>query len=71
MVKVVGPKGDFVHYSCTAEEAVMAAHAQAHGDFNTWDYHERYGSLLTHGNRTVACGDYIAVRDDLEEGKRR
>ena len=32
-------------YSCSPEEAVIAAHAQQHGDFNTWEYRSRYGGM--------------------------
>lgn len=45
-------------YSCSPREAVMAAHAQEHGDWNTWDYESRYGDLVRFGQHTVLCGDW-------------
>ena len=51
-------------FSCTHREAVMAAYAQSKGDWNTWDYEERYGKLVRFSGtdkRTVSCGDFAAT----------
>lgn len=48
----------------TAQEAVIAAHAQSLGDFNTWEYEERYGDRVEHGRATVRCGDFTALCDE-------
>jgi hypothetical protein len=51
-------------FSCSPREAVIAAYAQSLGDFNTWDYEERYGKLVRYSgtnNRTVSCGDFAAT----------
>lgn len=51
----------------TAEQAVMAAHAQARGDWNTWEYAGRYGPLVercrpdARGRVVVCCGDWSAI----------
>jgi hypothetical protein len=47
-------------YTCSPEEAVVAAYAQEHHDFNTWDYDARYGKLVEHGQHTVLCGNWSA-----------
>lgn len=49
-------------YTTDAVSAVIAAYAQARGDYNTWDYRQRYEALVTRGpsGRTVACGDFAA-----------
>lgn len=47
-------------YSLPPEEAVLAAYAQARGDWATWEYPEKYGHLLIHGEMTVGCGDWCA-----------
>lgn len=48
-------------FSCSPEEAVIAAHAQSLKDFNTWDYQERYGDKVVTGEFSVACGDFAAL----------
>ncbi|HXK39407.1 MAG TPA: hypothetical protein VJ837_01050 [Candidatus Paceibacterota bacterium] len=57
-------------WTCTPREAVIAAHAQSLGDYNTWDYEERYGSLVVNNKKTVRVGDYTA--EDLlpNEGRK-
>ena len=47
-------------YTCSPEDAVIAAYAQSHKDFSTWQYQERYGHLLLRGKFTVNCGDFSA-----------
>lgn len=41
-------------------EAVVAAHAQSLGDYNTWDYTEKYGHLIRHNGDHVLCGVFTA-----------
>jgi hypothetical protein len=41
-------------------EAVVAAYAQSLGDWNTWEYEDRYGHLREYGRDVVACGDWCA-----------
>lgn len=53
-------------YTCTPREAVIAAYAQAHNDWNTWNYAKRYGHLIVEGEHTVACGDFSAFKDGRE-----
>jgi len=48
-------------YSSSPREAVIAAYAQSVGDWNTWDYEARYGSLAMMGRFTVSCGDFCAT----------
>ena len=47
-------------YSCSPRDAVIAAHAQSLGDFNTWDYEARYDRLVSTGSETVWCGAFSA-----------
>jgi len=44
--------------------AVVAAYAQSKGDFNTWDYEEKYRSLIKMGTVSVTCGDFSALLFD-------
>jgi hypothetical protein len=46
-------------FTCSPEEAVIAAYAQSRGNFNTWTYGQ-YRSLLRYGRISVACGDFVA-----------
>lgn len=43
--------------------AVVAAYAQEHGDFNTWDYF-KYWDCLEYGPRVVLCGDWTTIHHD-------
>ena len=47
----------------TPREAVIAAHAQSQGDFNTWDYQEKYKNLVrvSDTGKTLSCGDCSCV----------
>ena len=55
-------------YCCPPLQAVIAAHAQDRGDFNTWQYEQRYASTATYGKQTVCCGDWccpLMFEDEL------
>lgn len=55
--------GEYVGtYSAPPREAVIAAHAQSLGDWNTWDYERAWGHLVHEGQHTVTCGSMSAVR---------
>jgi hypothetical protein len=45
-------------YTLPPREAVMCAYAASRNDYNTWQYEERYGHLVTVGKsgKTVHCG---------------
>lgn len=49
-------------YTLPPEQAVIAAYAQAKGDYNTWDY-GKYRNLVKKGKLTVTCGDWSAFQD--------
>lgn len=50
--------GEFVAvYSCDPLSAVVSAHAQSIGDYNTWDY-GKYPVVVN--DETVRCGDMTA-----------
>lgn len=51
-------------YDLDARSAVLAAYRQEHGDYNTWGY-GRYDGLLTYGSKTVACGDWCALLEEV------
>lgn len=58
------------HYTCTPRQAVIAAYAQTKGvmgnnmgDWNTWQYEERYGYLVIEGKYCIACGDWSVFKD--------
>jgi uncharacterized protein YutD len=48
-------------YTCSPDEAVLAAYAQEHGDWNTWDYQDKYSKLLKKGQYTYLCGDWSTI----------
>lgn len=47
-------------YDLPPRQAVMAAHAQSIGDYNTWDYGKYEKDVIT-GKISVACGNYGAL----------
>lgn len=49
------------YYLCGPSDAVIAAYAQANGDWNTWDYASKYSDLLVYGQHSVSCGDFCAL----------
>ncbi len=49
-------------YTCSPSAAVIAAYAQSKGDYNTWEYAERYGALLVEGEHTFGCGDFATLK---------
>jgi hypothetical protein len=55
--------GDKQNYTCTPREAVIAAYAQSEMDWNTWQYAERYNSLVEEGEHTFLCGDFSVFKD--------
>jgi len=53
--------GEKQEYSCSPDQAVIAAYAQSHHDWNTWDYGKRYNHMLETGKHTYLCGDFTAL----------
>ena len=51
-----------IYAGLTPREAVIAAHAQERGDWATWDYRKKYDARVRMGHKTVACGDWTAMR---------
>lgn len=55
-----------IHYSgegMTPTLAVICAYAQDLGDWNTWEYGEKYADKAVVGKHTVFCGDFSAFLD--------
>ena len=48
----------------TPRESVMAAYAQNIGDYNTWEYDNKYGERVEYGQYTVFCGDFAAHMEE-------
>lgn len=46
---------------------MIAAFAQSKGDYNTWDYERKYGSLVVEGKVSVACGDFSALIENYQQ----
>ena len=69
LVKVLNLRtNDISYFSCEPIDAVMAAHAQSKGDWNTWDYAKKYRSIveIQHSQRggahaTIMCGDFATI----------
>ncbi len=57
--------GEVRWYSCSPAEAVVAAYAQEHRDWNTWDYGKKYQAKYT--GLCAYCGDWAAFMDNREE----
>ena len=53
----------YVSASMTSRQAVINAYAQEHGDFNTWDYEERYGNLVRASESGSMAGDWYCYHD--------
>ena len=54
------------HYTCEPREAVIAAHAQEKGDWNTWAYGVRYGAEVRESSLCFYCGDWATFKDGRE-----
>lgn len=50
-------------YTLAPEKAVVVAHAQSLGDFNTWTYFDGRYEVIDNG-LTVRCGDFTAWKTD-------
>lgn len=48
-------------FSLPPREAVIAAHAQSLGDWNTWDYERCWGHMAVVGDTVVTCGSFTAM----------
>lgn len=42
--------------------AVICAHAQSLGDWNTWDYETAWGHLVVETDLVVTCGSFTAKK---------
>jgi len=47
-------------FSLPPKQAVMAAYAQSLGDYNTWEYEQRYGKLPQRATYGWLCGEFWA-----------
>ncbi len=45
-------------YTCDPRMAVICAHAQSLGDWNTWDYETAWGHMVVESDSTVRCGSF-------------
>jgi len=50
-------------YSLSPREAVIAAYAQARGDWNTWDYAKHYSELVYETTLCFTIGDFSSFKD--------
>lgn len=57
-------KAALTYVGISPRRAVMAAHAQDHGDYETWNYETRYGDLVTDRRYFVFCGNFAALKED-------
>lgn len=55
--------GEAVYFTLNPEEAVIAAYAQSHKDFNTWNY-QKYRSLVQRGTFYIFCGHFAAKQGE-------
>ena len=53
-------------YSCSPREAVIAAYAQSKGDWNTWEYEEKYGALVHETPLGFYVRDFGCLKDQRE-----
>lgn len=52
-------------YTCSPKEAVIAAYAQSLKDWNTWDYNNKYLTLVEEGKITWLCGDFSVFKSEI------
>jgi hypothetical protein len=52
-----------IYSSITPTEAVIAAHAQSLGDYNTWTYKNKYGALVREGKYSVGCENQAVLKE--------
>ena len=59
---------DVYGYCLPPQEAVMCAFGAGQNNSNTWTYDKLYSHLIEYGasGKTVSCGDYIAVLEEIE-----
>lgn len=53
-------------YTCSPKEAVIAAYAQSQNDYNTWEYEEKYASLVKEGKNNYLCVNFAVFKDGRE-----
>lgn len=63
--------GQVLRYTCPPRQAVVAAYAQEHKDFNTWQYAERYDSRVEEGQYTYLLGNWGSFKDQAIEWRER
>lgn len=51
----------YFYAGISPREAVMAAYGQAMRNWSTWTYGARYGNRVVYGERSVACGSFVAL----------
>ncbi len=57
--------------SLPPQEAVVTAHAQEHGDYDTQGYAEKYNKLVFVATVTVMCGNWSAFLSQYETPESR
>ena len=50
-------------YTCEPRIAVICAYAQSKGDFDTWEYDEKYNHLIEEGPEIYLCGNFGVFKD--------
>lgn len=58
--------GEKKDYTCSPRQAVIAAYAQDHNDWNTWDYEKRYGQLVESSQHTWLVGDWTTRKEQAD-----
>lgn len=53
------------------QDAVVAAYAQEHGDYDTGGYAEKYNRYVTVATVTVVCGNWSAFTNQHESPEQR
>ena len=56
---------EIVYAGLLPGQAVIAAYAQRHGDYNTWDYANRYTAKRSASGRTIRCGNFTAITREV------
>lgn len=61
-VLTLGDHSREIVYILPAREAVIAAHAQSRGDYNTWNYETTYGAAVLETALGFSLGDFWAAK---------
>jgi hypothetical protein len=58
---------EITYVGITPYQAVICAYAHSLGDYNTWEYRNKYRFLVVSGRLSYSCGDWAALKENWRE----